>query len=81
VTRLAARVREAAQLGFERVGVPATQSAEASAPGVEVVALPNLQAAIERLLGEKVERPRPPTTTGREGATATAGTGAARSRG
>jgi len=63
VSRLAARVREAAQLGFVRVGVPAAQLAEAQGLGVEAVALPRLRDAIETLLGDKVAR-TPPAVRG-----------------
>ncbi|HYM80846.1 MAG TPA: DNA repair protein RadA [Candidatus Limnocylindria bacterium] len=56
VPRLAARLREAAQLGFARAGVPAVQEAEGEGAGLEVVALPTLRAACERLLGERAVR-------------------------
>jgi DNA repair protein RadA/Sms len=59
VSRLGARVREAAQLGFERVGVPAPQLADAQGLGVEPVSLAHLRDAIELLLGEKVARSVP----------------------
>jgi DNA repair protein RadA/Sms len=64
VSRLAARVREAAQLGFERVGVPVPQFADAQGLGVEPVALPHVRDAIERLLGEKVARGVAPREAG-----------------
>jgi DNA repair protein RadA/Sms len=54
VPRLAARVREAAQLGFARAGVPESQAAEAEGLGVEVVPLGTLRDAVDRLLGERV---------------------------
>jgi DNA repair protein RadA/Sms len=63
VARLGARVREAAQLGFVRVGVPAAQLAEAEGLGVQAIALPRLRDAIEALLGEKVAR-TPPAVRG-----------------
>ena len=56
VSRLAMRVREAAQLGFDRVGVPEAQESEVKKLGVDVVALRNVRHAIESLLGEKVTR-------------------------
>jgi len=46
-------VREAAQLGFRRAGVPEVQKAEAEVAGVEVVPLATLREGVERLLGEK----------------------------
>lgn len=56
VSRVDARVREAAQLGFARVAVPKSQAGEAEGLGVEVAALATLRDAIERLLGDKVAR-------------------------
>jgi len=53
VPRVEARVREAAQLGFRRAGVPEVQKAEAEVAGVEVVPLATLREGVERLLGEK----------------------------
>jgi DNA repair protein RadA/Sms len=63
VSRIEARVREAAQLGFRRAGVPAMQADDARLPGpapsgseggFEIVPLTTLREGIERLLGEKV---------------------------
>ena len=56
VARVESRVREAARLGFARAGVPAVQAEEAKVPGIEIVPLPTLRAAIDALLGTKVER-------------------------
>ncbi len=56
VSRVDARVREAAQLGFARAAVPASQAAEAQGLGLEIVALATLREAIEALLGERVAR-------------------------
>ncbi len=56
VSRVDARVREAARLGFTRVGLPAVQAGEAAAPGIEVVPLKTLREAFQALLGEKVNR-------------------------
>ena len=53
VARLEARVREAAQLGFARAGVPAAQVAEAEGHGLEIVPLTTLREAIDLLLGER----------------------------
>jgi len=53
VPRVEARVREAAQLGFRRAGVPEVQKAEAEVAGVEVVPLATLREGVERLLGER----------------------------
>jgi DNA repair protein RadA/Sms len=53
VSRVDARVREAAQLGFVRAGVPKVQAGEAAGLGLEVVALASLREAIEQLLGER----------------------------
>jgi DNA repair protein RadA/Sms len=63
VSRVDARVREAAQLGFQRVGVPRVQADDARLPGrdaIEVVALATLREGIEQLLGVKVAGERPP---------------------
>jgi len=57
VARIEARVREAAQVGFARAGVPASQAGEAATPGIEIVALATVREAIEQLLGAKVEPP------------------------
>jgi DNA repair protein RadA/Sms len=54
VPRVEARVREAAQLGFSRAGVPAVQAAEARGLGLEIVPLATLREGIETLLGERV---------------------------
>ena len=59
VPRVDARVREAAQVGFARAGIPRAQAAEAAAAGLEVVPLGTLREAMEALLGEKIET-RPP---------------------
>jgi predicted ATP-dependent serine protease len=66
VSRVPARVREAAQLGFVRVGVPAAQLKDAEGLGVEAVALPHVRDAIGLLLGEKVARSGPPRESARE---------------
>ena len=57
VSRVDARVREAAQVGFVRAGVPRAQAGEAEGQGVEVVPLATLREAIDQLLGERVELP------------------------
>jgi len=57
VARVEARVREAAQLGFRRAGVPALQAGDArtAAPaGFEIVPLATVRDSIRALLGEKV---------------------------
>ena len=57
VARVEARVREAAQLGFKRAGVPAMQADDARLPasaGFEIIPLATLREGIEKLLGEKV---------------------------
>ena len=67
VSRVDARVREAAALGFKRAAVPAVQAADARVEGIEVVPVATLREAIGALLGAKVEvrppdappRPRP----------------------
>ncbi len=62
VRRLDARVREAARLGFLRVGVPGVQADEATGAGIEVVPLESVRLAFERLLampdGAGAEGPR-----------------------
>ncbi|HEY6865707.1 MAG TPA: DNA repair protein RadA, partial [Candidatus Eisenbacteria bacterium] len=71
VARVEARVREAAQLGFRRAGVPAGQAADARVPGLEgfeIVPLSTLREAIRRLLGEKVGPRRAPGEPGARGA-------------
>src|SRR6185295_16323600 len=50
VRRLEARVREAARLGFARVGVPRVQAAEVADAGIEVVPLEGVRQAFELLL-------------------------------
>ncbi len=57
VTRLEARVREAAQIGFTRAGVPAAQAGDVQGLGLEIVPIATLREAIEQLLGEKVAPP------------------------
>lgn len=59
VPRLEARLREAAQMGFARAGFPLAQKADAEGAGLELVPLSTLREACERLLGEKLEVPRP----------------------
>jgi DNA repair protein RadA/Sms len=54
VARVDARMREAAQLGFVRAGVPEVQAAEAEGLGLAVSPLAVVHDAIEALLGEKV---------------------------
>jgi len=61
VRRLEARVREAARLGFARVGVPATQAGEAAVAGIEVAALESVREAFELLLGRKPEAAAEPS--------------------
>ncbi len=61
VPRLEARLREAAQMGFARAGFPAAQQADAAGAGLEPVPLATLREACEKLLGGKVEVPRPET--------------------
>jgi len=58
VPRLDARLREAAQVGFARAGVPASQASEARGAALEVVPVATVREALDRLLGEKIERPR-----------------------
>ena len=58
VPRLDARLREAAQVGFARAGVPASQASEARGAALEVVPVATVREALDRLLGEKLERPR-----------------------
>jgi DNA repair protein RadA/Sms len=59
VRRLDARVREAARLGFARVGVPAQQAGEAEIGGIEVLALRDVREAFEKLLEKKPEGSEP----------------------
>ena len=54
VSRVEARVREAAALGFRRAAVPALQAADARGAGIEVVPVASLREAIGALLGAKV---------------------------
>ncbi len=54
VSRLESRVREAAQIGFIRAGVPASQADEARGLGLEIVPVATLREAIDALLGERV---------------------------
>ena len=55
VRRLEARVREAARLGFARVGVPAQQAGEMEVSGIEVIGLRDVRDAFEKLLEKKPE--------------------------
>jgi DNA repair protein RadA/Sms len=57
VSRIEARVREAAQLGFVRAGVPAVQADEAAHAGVEIVPLATVRDACDQLLGARVDPP------------------------
>jgi DNA repair protein RadA/Sms len=66
VARLDARVREAAQLGFARAGVPAVQAEEAAGADLEVVPLATLREAVEALLGERVGPASPGETAPRD---------------
>jgi len=50
VRRLEARVREAARLGFARVGVPRVQAVEVADAGIEIVPLESVRQAFELLL-------------------------------
>lgn len=65
VSRIDARVREAAQMGFARVGFPRAQAADAEGTRLELVPLATLREACEQLLGEKVETPRPESAASR----------------
>jgi len=58
VSRLDARVHEAARLGFTRAGVPAAQAGELKDVAIEIVPLDSLGAAIELLLGAKTADPK-----------------------
>ena len=58
VPRLDARIREAAQMGFQRAGFPRVQQSDAEGTGLELVPLTTLREACELLLGDKVETPR-----------------------
>ena len=73
VSRVDARMREAARLGFLRAGVPEVQAAEAGGQGLAVVPLATVRDALGALLGERVAlRPASsrgePVPSGREGA-------------
>ena len=57
VPRIDLRVREAAQLGFDHVVVPAGQRAEAQHPDVEVVPVVHVRECLDRVLGERVAPP------------------------
>jgi DNA repair protein RadA/Sms len=59
VSRLDARLREAAQLGFVRAGFPRAQAADAEGCGLEAIPLTTVREAFEALLGERVAPPRP----------------------
>src|SRR6185295_11791423 len=54
VSRVEQRVREAAQMGFVRAGVPAAQAADAAGQGLEIVPLESVRQAIEQLLGDRI---------------------------
>jgi DNA repair protein RadA/Sms len=73
VSRLDARVHEAARLGFTRAGVPSSQAAELAGlkdAKLEIVPLATLRDALDLLLGEKIA---PPPRAGGEAAPAEAG--------
>jgi DNA repair protein RadA/Sms len=57
VARLDQRVREAAQLGFVRAGVPAAQADEAKGAGIEIVPVATVKEAVDVLLGARVDPP------------------------
>jgi len=57
VSRLEARLREAARLGFVRAGIPRVQAADAQGCGLEAVPLGSAREAFEALLGERVAAP------------------------
>ena len=85
VSRLEARIAEAARLGFRRAGVPAAQATETRAPtpgGFEIVALATVREGIRKLLGEKValrsEREAPEAAVPGSPAATGAGEGSAR---
>ena len=59
VSRLDARLRAAAQLGFVRAGFPASQAADAEGTGIEGVPITTLRQAFDVLLGERVAPPVP----------------------
>ena len=58
VSRLDARLREAAQMGFARAGFPRAQRADAEGSGLEAVPIATLREACEQLLGAKIEAPK-----------------------
>ena len=58
VSRLDARVREAARLGFLRAGFPRMQAADVEGSGLVAVPLTSVREAFEALLGERVAPPR-----------------------
>jgi DNA repair protein RadA/Sms len=58
VSRLDARVREAAQLGFVRAGFPRMQAADVEGSGLQAVPLTSVREAFDALLGERVAPPR-----------------------
>ena len=64
VRRLEARVREAARLGFARVGVPAPQADEARIHGIEVTPLSDVREAFDRLLEKSAAAESPPAADG-----------------
>ncbi len=69
VSRLDARLRAAAQLGFLRAGFPRSQAADAEGCGLEGVPLATVRAAFDALLGERVAPVRadePPAAGGGE---------------
>ena len=72
VSRVDARVWEAAQIGFRRAAVPAVQADDARVPGVdglEVVPVSGVRDAIDKLLGARVALPRANEAESREDAT------------
>ncbi|MBI1798357.1 MAG: DNA repair protein RadA [Candidatus Eisenbacteria bacterium] len=79
VPRVDARVREAAQVGFTRAGVPLAQAGEAEGLGLEVLALATLRQAVETQLGEKIEL-RSGDDAGNASATGRAASGGAAAR-
>jgi DNA repair protein RadA/Sms len=75
VRRLDARVREAARLGFARVGVPAAQADEETGAGIDLVALRDVREAFERLLEKKVDPESAPVPAEPAAGVEPAGTG------
>jgi len=57
VSRLDMRIREAAQLGFVRAGVPAAQADEVKGAGIEIVPVATVKEAVDQLLGARVDPP------------------------